>query len=179
MDGSSVLRGKKIKKMAAIGLIAIASLAFLFAIYLLIIGIVPGISVKPQPITAAGSQRNAAAASEVIQRADVSFDFDGSALTAWLYLVINIDRSRMPQTSAARFCCRFAIMICWCLRKRRKNPLSNWDGMPQSSTTPSAILIFTLRTVLKRRPRTSCLFSTSIYHKPCQSWVVEVKTNKS
>jgi fermentation-respiration switch protein FrsA (DUF1100 family) len=65
------------------------SLVGLFAIYLLVVGVVPGISASRQTIKADQPAGKAAAARVSAIRHDAGFEVDGTALHAWLYLPQN------------------------------------------------------------------------------------------
>jgi fermentation-respiration switch protein FrsA (DUF1100 family) len=76
-------------KIAWISLIAIGSLVGLFAIYLLVVGAVPGISAPKQPVKTNRPTEKASAASLSAIRQDAGFEVHGTALHAWLYLPQN------------------------------------------------------------------------------------------
>lgn len=74
-----------IMKTVWIIVIAIVSLAGLFALYLLIVAVVPGISAPGQPVSAGRLPGEAVPPHSEGIRRDVSFEVDGSSLKAWLY----------------------------------------------------------------------------------------------
>jgi uncharacterized protein len=68
-------------KLQAIGAIIVG-----FAVYLLVIGIVPGITVPPQPLKRTRQPDPAPDAEASVLRSDVEFEVGGVAVSAWLYL---------------------------------------------------------------------------------------------
>lgn len=73
-------------KIIWIGLIAIGSLVGLFAIYLLVVGIVPGISAPAQSIQAGRAPENVLETTTGATRQTVRFEVGDTALHAWFYL---------------------------------------------------------------------------------------------
>ena len=67
-------------------LIGIGVIIAKFALYLLLIGIVPGITVAPQPLRRGKPATPGPDAEPPASRTDVQFLVDGVALSAWLYL---------------------------------------------------------------------------------------------
>jgi uncharacterized protein len=68
-------------KLQAIGAIIVG-----FAVYLLVIGIVPGITVPPQPLKRTRQPDLEPDAESSVLRCDVEFEAGGAAVSAWLYL---------------------------------------------------------------------------------------------
>ena len=81
-----------ITKIIWICLIAIGSLAGVFALWLLIVGIVPGISAPAQSIKGEPPAQMASASMLGANRQDVNFEVDGTELQAWLYVPPNASK---------------------------------------------------------------------------------------
>jgi len=73
---------KLVKRLA----IAVGAVVVLAAVYLLVVALAPGVVVPAQPLVRPSTPREQAAAAATTSRSDVTFEVNGTRVSAWLYL---------------------------------------------------------------------------------------------